>query len=189
MKQHVVRLWRYNGTLAQYARANSLQPDPFIIAFKQHFPRAWADYVRERGEPERRQCAGCGGEFYPANGNQSFCSPKCANDRRRDIDYFGGQRRATIGLAAGVCQVCGGRPTKGLSSHHVIGKENDPENAVLVALCRGCHQLVTTLAQRLFVDDPSCWEALIALVWLRRHAGEAGDDLRVDVTVTTATKV
>jgi hypothetical protein len=45
-------------------------------------------------------------------------------------------------------------------------------NAELVALCPGCHQIVTLLGGRAFVDDPRAWEALIALAWTRRHGAE-----------------
>jgi hypothetical protein len=57
-----------------------------------------------------------------------------------------------------------------LSSHHVIGKQNDPNNEYLIALCSGCHQVVGSLAGRTFVDEEQGWENLVSLVLMRRLA-------------------
>lgn len=168
IKEHVIKLWGYQGTIPQYARANSMQPDVFIAAFQQHFPDSWRDYTAQHGLPEQHACQYCESMFYPANGNQFFCTPKCASDQRSDDHYFGGRKRNTIGLAAGVCQCCGQPRAKGLAAHHMLGKENDPDNELLIALCPGCHDLVGTLARRLFVSDPAVWEALISLALIRR---------------------
>jgi len=58
------------------------------------------------------------------------------------MEYFGGNRLNTIGLISKTCQLCMRKVEKGLSSHHIIGKEKDPENQYLIALCSGCHKLV-----------------------------------------------
>ena len=77
----------------------------------------------------------------------------------------------TVGLAERICQLCGKENPKGLSSHHVLGKENDPHNVDLIALCPGCHHIVGVLGGREFIDDSKTWERLIAFAWLRRHGG------------------
>jgi hypothetical protein len=106
-----------------------------------------------------------------------------------DQNYFGGKRKQTIGLAEGVCQICERTPKKALSSHHVIGKENDPDNEILVALCSGCHNIVTQLGGRNFTE--SQWESLISFVWLRKNGADAMRDalslhVCVDIDVDTA---
>jgi hypothetical protein len=123
--------------------------------------------------------------FYPNSARQQFCSQKCSIDARADKAYFGGRRREAIGMATGVCQVCEREVKSGLTPHHVFGKENDPDDDALVALCRGCHQLVTILAQRVFCDDPIRLEHLITLAWLRKHGSEFGsENVLVDVSLT-----
>lgn len=169
MKEHIKALWRYEGTITQFARSRSLAIEPFVQAFQRHYPDAWSDYTATHSVGERRVCPYCEEPFYPMSARQQFCTRKCQSDAKRDEQYFGGNRRNTIGLRAGICQLCGGERTKGLSSHHVLGKENDPGNVVLIALCRGCHQLVGQLAARKMVDDAAAWEALISLVWMRRN--------------------
>jgi 5-methylcytosine-specific restriction endonuclease McrA len=181
VKKHVVALWRCQATLPQYARTHGLHPDAFVQAFRQHYPAAWADYVQARGEPASAQCAYCGDRFYPINGNQQFCTDRCGKDAKRDERYFGGNRKNTVGLLSGVCQVCGSYREKGISSHHIFGKDNDQDDAVLIALCRGCHQLVTILSSRKFATEAAAWEALISLVLLRR----LGVSTRVRVEIAT----
>src|SRR5947209_9144567 len=75
----------------------------------------------------------------PLTKRQGFCTVRCREAYRRNMSYFGGRRMEAIGLREGVCQLCLGKFDKWLSAHHVLGKERDPENNALIALCRGCH--------------------------------------------------
>jgi 5-methylcytosine-specific restriction endonuclease McrA len=117
------------------------------------------------------ECLNCG---LSVTGRKKYCSPKCGSAYRTDQRYFGGKRTLTIGLSEGVCQLCAKTKVKGLSSHHIIGKENDPGNDYLMALCRGCHQIVTILAQRKFIDLEGAWERLTQFVIVRRE-GDTGE--------------
>jgi hypothetical protein len=54
----------------------------------------------------------------------------------------------------------------------MIGKENDPENEYLVALCPGCHQLVTLLGGRTFAGTAEVWESLIQLAMIRKYGSD-----------------
>jgi hypothetical protein len=172
MTKHVAALWKFDGTITQYARAHTLNIESFVRAFQRHFPEAWNEYAQAKSPGPRETCPYCEDDFFPTNGKQQYCSRKCSDDARRDRQYFGGNRRLTVGLRAGICQLCGGERTKGLSSHHVLGKEHDPDNRVLIALCRGCHRLVGDLAGRKFVEDEGAWQSLITLVWMRRKGAE-----------------
>ncbi len=153
----------------RYARAHGLAVEPFVQALQRHAPERWEAYVREHSKVPERDCPYCERIFIPANGKQIYCTRKCGTDARTDAAYFNGNRRATIGLAAGICQVCGRRDPKGLSSHHILGRENDLEAIALIALCRGCHKLITELAARTLLDDEAAIESLLGLAWLRRH--------------------
>ena len=156
-------------TLTSYARRNSFHVDSLVMAFEKYCPEDWEEYRKTRFNFPRRSCEYCGGSFLPSSAKRRFCTKKCWSESRVDARYFGGRRRMTVGLKDGICQLCGNRPLRGLSSHHVFGKENDPGNLHLVALCRGCHKLVTILASRMFVGDEVSWESLITLAWLRKH--------------------
>jgi len=79
------------------------------------------------------------------------------------MSYFGGRRMEAIGLREGVCQLCFGTFDKWLSAHHVLGKERDPENNALIALCRGCHDMVTNLSARSWVERSESVTELVAL--------------------------
>lgn len=175
IRRHLLALERYAGTVTQYARANGLEVESLVRAIERWWPERWQEYVRAHAELPQKTCEYCERIFYPNSGKQRFCTRQCQAQAKTDREYFGGNRRATVGLAAGICQLCGGSPKKGLSSHHYLGKENDPESAYLVALCRGCHKLVGTLAARKFIDDTKAWEALIIFAWMRRHAAELPD--------------
>lgn len=169
--KHLKATESFSGTMTQYCRANSIDIESLVRCFQKFFPERWEEYTKSHSPLMVKECEYCHREFHPTMGKQRTCSRKCSSDSRRDRAYFGGNRRNTIGLTAGVCQLCGRDDVKGLSSHHVFGKENDPENEVLIALCPGCHQLVGILASRKFVDANEGWEALINLVMLRRTAG------------------
>lgn len=188
MKRHLDALDNFDGPATRYARANGLAIEMFVQAAQRHFPDQWDAYVRSHSALPSKTCVYCDCDFIPANARQTYCTRKCASDARADRNYFGGRRRETVGLAEGVCQLCGRHGHKGLSSHHVLGKENDPDNEVLVALCQGCHKLVTLAASRKFIGDEAAWESFISLVWLRRYGAEMPPDhdvLHVTVDIET----
>lgn len=155
-----------------FARRNGLSVEMLCRALEQHAPEWWQEYRRQHSDLPETECEYCGRTFVPSSGKQRYCSRTCGDTHRRDRSYFGGRRRETIGLAEGVCQLCGRDTPKGLTPHHVLGKENDPDNDALIALCQGCHQIVTILGGRPFVDDPTAWESLISLAFLRKHGGD-----------------
>lgn len=166
----------FEGPITRFCRSRGLCIETFVLAAQKHCPDRWDAYTRGRYPVEEKVCGYCQRRYVPASGKQTTCSRACTKARRVDASYFGGKRRQTIGLAERVCQLC--RKQGGsLSSHHMLGKENDPENDYLVALCAGCHALVGTLAGRKFADDPKAWEDLIGLCMARRmaeHGGLAG---------------
>ena len=169
MLRHLKALETAKIPATRYARAHGLAVEPFVQALQRYAPERWETYVREHSNVPERDCPYCGRIFIPANGKQVYCTRKCGSDARADAAYFNGNRRATIGLIEGICQVCGRRDPKGLSSHHILGRENDPEAVALIALCRGCHKLITELAARALLDDEAAIESLLGLAWLRRH--------------------
>jgi 5-methylcytosine-specific restriction endonuclease McrA len=158
--------------VSRFARRHGLGVEMLCRSIEKHFPEWWLQYKRTHSDLAERPCPYCGSSFIPSNARQTYCSRKCATARRVDEDYFGGNRRHTVGLAEGQCQLCSRTEVKALSSHHVLGKENDPDNQFLIALCSGCHKVVTLLASRTFVDDAGAWEALIELAWLRKHGSD-----------------
>lgn len=156
------------SSMRQFCRRQGMSIELATRALQKHFPERWEAYAKVRTDLEQKKCPYCAREFYPGTKKQVFCTRKCGETSNRDMAYFGGKRRQTVGLAEGVCQLCGKQDHKHLSSHHVFGKENDPENNVLVALCRGCHEIVGSLAGRKFVDSDSGWQDLMGLVMARR---------------------
>lgn len=163
------------GTLRQFCGQRSLNIETFIESIQRFDMPFWEDYTRRRSDLTEKVCPNCNRSFYPFTSRQQTCSRKCSDQARVDAQYFGGKRKETIGLAAGVCQLCMSQTKTGLSAHHVLGKENDPENNFLIALCRGCHQLVGILAGRRFSDSEQGWENLINLVMARRLADKNRD--------------
>lgn len=175
--RHLKTLAKSPLSLTKYARSKGINVDTLVMAFERHAPEDWEAYLATASDIPRKACPYCERSFIPNSGKQIYCTRKCGADARRDEGYFGGKRRDTIGLAEGTCQLCGRDGVKGLSSHHVFGKENDPDNEALVALCRGCHQLVGRLGARKFVGEESVWEALIGLSWMRHHGGKLPDGI------------
>jgi hypothetical protein len=157
----------FSGSLRQFCRMHGLTVDALAAAVQQYQPGWWAERSQSRGFAPKA-CRYCGGEFFPMNEKQETCSRRCQSFRRADRDYFGGRRRDAIGMLEGVCQLCFRQTEKGLSAHHMIGKEHDPDNELLVALCPGCHRIVEALATRKFCDAANGWERLIELVMARR---------------------
>jgi 5-methylcytosine-specific restriction endonuclease McrA len=183
--RHVAALERSGVPVTRYARTHGLSVEPFVQALQRYAPARWEIYLKAHSELPERECPYCHRIFIPMNGKQIYCKRKCAADARADRSYFGGNRRRTIGLDAGICQICGRKNPKGLSSHHVFGRENDLDGEALIALCRGCHRLVTSLAASPRVlDDESGIEGLLAFAWLRRHGAKdlpPGHGIRVIV--------
>lgn len=178
----------FQGSLRAFCRARALNIENLVQAIQRHYPEDWTLYTSAHTDLNPATCIYCGATFYPMSGKQKTCKRQCAETKRRDDAYFGGQRRKTIGLNEGVCQLCGQTGKKGLSSHHLIGKDNDPENEYLVALCRGCHQLVGLLAGRKLVDTDAGWENLINLVMIRRRGVKAiaqSDPIAINTIVET----
>lgn len=175
--RHMKAVLAYSGKVTHYARANSLSIEMLVQAFQKYCPEDWQRYVERTSDLPQKTCPYCERSFIPMTGKQAYCSRRCAALARKDRDYFGGKRRTTVGLEAGICQLCERQGVKGLSAHHVFGKENDPENEGLIALCPGCHNLVSLLAARNFIDVPERWEALVSLAWMRKHGADfaAGD--------------
>jgi hypothetical protein len=149
-------------SLTAFAKDRGLNLETLKSAIQQHAPLWWANHTKT---DNLTVCPNCQRKYY-AKPNQKYCSLKCGQQHRVNLDYFGGDRSTTIGLIEETCQLCGRSQIAGLSSHHVLGKENDPENKYLVALCRGCHQIVTLTAQRNWNEVE--WQALISLSMLRK---------------------
>lgn len=160
-----------------YARKNKLNADFLWRSFGKYLP----DY---EFIVNLKKCEYCERDFAYSVKTQRFCSTKCAADKKRDLEYFSGNRRSTKGLAEGVCQVCYAEPTKGLASHHVYGKAADPKGKTLVALCKGCHDLVGKLGTRNFINDPKILENLIALAHLRKHGPDKKLKVKVEIEST-----
>ena len=167
--EYIELIERDSLSLTQCAKEFNLTPDLLSQAIRRHFPEWMDKYGSEKGVREKTYCPYCGDAFWPLAHRQVFCTKKCASDNRSDQSYFGGRRRETIGWADGICQLCNQHTPKGLSSHHIRGKENDPENEHLIALCSGCHNIVTILAGRRFAATTEAWEVLIQLVLLRKN--------------------
>lgn len=111
-------------------------------------------------------CEWCAG---PNTRRSPYCSPLHQQKAKRDLEYFGGHYRDTIGYAERACQVCLKRVDKGGQSHHELGRANDIEGLHLVWLCPGDHSLVTDLARRLAINDTEYWERLIYFALRRKH--------------------
>jgi hypothetical protein len=155
--------------LTKFARMNSLNVDSLTYAIQKFYPEWYEAYCKTYAVKPKTPCPYCETEFWPLNAKQIYCNRQCANKARVDNSYFGGRRRETIGLLEGICQLCGNDTPKGLSSHHIKGKENDPDNEYLIALCQGCHQIVTILSGRRFVATEEAWEVLMQLVIMRKN--------------------
>jgi hypothetical protein len=165
----ITHLEGFDGSIRQFVRLHNLDLELFIHAIQRVDRDFWDNYTRRRSDLNAKVCPNCHETYYPLTKKQQACSRRCSNLIRSDRDYFGGQRKNTIGLADGVCQLCM-QPKDRLSSHHMLGKQNDPENRYLIAVCAGCHHAIGILASRKFVDSEQGWENLINLVLARRLA-------------------
>ena len=165
-------LERYEGKYTHFCKTRGHSTETQTRAFERHCPERWRQYVEKHSNLGARRCEYCEREFVPNSGKQRFCSRRCQSEKRGDDSYFGGKKRSTIGWAERQCQLCLKTFERRLASHHVLGKENDPENKWLVALCNGCHDIVTRVAARNFVNNPEQLEALVSLVWLRHNGAD-----------------
>jgi hypothetical protein len=170
----------WGGSILQFCRQRGLDIEQFVKAAQKHRPEEWKLYVQAHSDIEPKTCPQCSVEFIPMNQKQATCSRRCSTLRRVDKQYFGGKRSLAVGMTEGVCQLCE-RDRPKLAAHHVYGKENDPDNEVMVALCPGCHGLVGNLGTRKDCTSPAFWENLIALASLRKHGH--GRPLGFHVTV------
>jgi len=185
-KESVAKLIRdlknHKGALTAFCRMNGLLIETFVQAIQKYDLEFWKQYSREHTGLDAVNCEYCGAEFHPMTKKQRFCTRWCTTTKRRDEEYFGGKRATTIGLAEGICQLCL-QPKERLSSHHIFGKQNDPNNECLIAVCSGCHQLIGILAGRKFVDTDEGWQNLIHLVMARRMADKPTDAVGVHAYV------
>lgn len=172
--KHIKALESWPKKYTQYCRSHSVDVEVLAQAIQRVDLAWWEAYVASHSDLPQKQCTYCGRTFVPSSGKQEYCTRQCGSTARADRQYFAGNRRNTIGLAEQTCQLCGRVGVKGLSSHHVIGKEADPNGEILIALCPGCHQIISHLGGRTFVDEPVGWENLINLVMLRRQGLKEG---------------
>lgn len=157
----------FNGRLTHFCKQRGLKVDIVVKALQKHTPAFWAEYSRTASGLAEATCEYCRQPFYPLNKKQRTCTRKCQAHLRSDRQYFNGQRRNTIGMAEGVCQVCE-RERKSLHSHHVWGKEHDPDATFLIAVCAGCHELIGRLASMTICGDPEFFERLLIFAKMRR---------------------
>lgn len=155
--------------VTKFSKMNSLNVDSVVYSIQKFYPEWYEAYCERNAVSQQTPCPYCMQPFWPLSKKQIYCNRQCADKARVDNSYFGGRRRETIGLLEGVCQLCGNKTPKGLSSHHMRGKENDPDNEHLIALCQGCHQIVTILGGRRFVATEEAWEVLMQLVIIRKN--------------------
>lgn len=186
IRKHMKAIDESEKTIASHARANGLNVETLIRAIERSYPEWWISYRESHTDLAETQCPYCGKNFYPSTKKQTYCSRRCADQRRTDESYFGGNRRNTIGLAERTCQICGRSDIPGLSSHHMLGKQNDPDNEHLIALCQGCHKIITMLGARTWTAEQ--WEAIVSLSIIRRQGPEiaaqtAPDNLEVFVEI------
>lgn len=184
MERHM-RMLENGEKMTPYVRRVGLKIGPFVRAAQTYWPERWADFAKGIGLATK-SCTYCEREFYPTSARQAYCEQRCTSRARTDREYFGGRRRMTVGLDQGQCQLCGGKPKVGLSSHHIFGKENDPDNLWLMALCRGCHDVVTRVAARKWATDDS---AMQRLVWFANVRARGAEIMRSGVSYLPGVEV
>ena len=174
VKHFAKELRAFDGSLRKFCTTRGLHVTTLSNALHNYEPEFWAEYTRAKGL-EALVCPGCEQLFYPSTKKQKACSSRCVGRAKRDAEYFGGRRMDAVGMRDGVCQLCFQPKPKGLSAHHVYGKENDPENSVMVALCVGCHKIVGDLMARKFAATKDGWERLISVCMIGRKGPEWGE--------------
>lgn len=166
--KHLKAMVKGGVPVTEYVKANGLKLDTFMLALFTHHAHLLHPSHVDDPKLIQASCEQCGETFWHTRKGVRFCSPKCGKDKRVDDTYFGGKRKSTAGLAESVCGLCRRQVTKGLSSHHVFGKANDPGNDHLLALCRGCHEVVSALALKKWVANEEALERLIVLAVSQR---------------------
>ena len=169
IEEYIKELNESGQKVTAFSRSKGLAVEPLINAIQRFEPNWYLQYCEKNAVKPKTNCPYCEQEFWPLSHKQIYCTRECANKARVDNSYFGGRRRETIGLEEGVCQLCGNHTPKGLSSHHMKGKENDPDNEYLIALCQGCHHIVTLVSGRKFAATEEAWEVLMQLVIIRKN--------------------
>ena len=164
-----------------YVKQAGLKLDTFMLALQDYADPKWIESTRKwvshpltSGDPKliTEICQQCSDPYWPTKQGTKFCSSYCGGLYRKDQEYFGGRRNETVGLKEAVCQLCGRLVERGLSSHHIYGKQNDVANEFLLALCKGCHQIVSDLALKTWCGDDVKLAKLIWLAYTQRNGAE-----------------
>lgn len=185
---HLKKMVRDGIPVTQYVKANGLKLDTFILALNKYAVGHVVPEVANDPKLIWARCEQCREDFWPTR-KARFCSPYCGNMFRKDQEYFGGRRSETKGLSESVCQLCDRFVESGLSSHHIYGKGNDPENGFLLALCKGCHAIVSDLALKKWVGEKEKLQKLIWLAYTQRNGASLirerlDNKIGIDVTVS-----
>lgn len=181
-------LSKWSGSIRQFCQQRGLDIEVLIKAIQRYSPEFWVEYTKAHSDMKKKICPQCKSEYYPMNARQLTCSRICAGRNRSDRKYFGGKRTFAVGMEEGVCQLCERDKKSLLAAHHVYGKENDQENEYLIALCNGCHNLVTRLGVRTDVSSPEFWENLISLAVTRKHGARKPVGFHVCVDIEELTE-
>jgi hypothetical protein len=171
-----------NLPVSRYARVNGLDTDLVVHALQLYQQEFWQSYVKAHAVAPPKACPYCHREFYPLSHKQVCCTRRCQSHHRVNRNYFGGNRQSATGLADGICQLCL-QAAESLHVHHEIGKQHDPNNEHLVALCKRCHHFVETLTLIQGVEGNDFWARLIVLVNTRRFGSWADGHVGVGVNV------
>lgn len=173
---HLRKMVKGGIFVTDYVKQAGLKLDTFILAAGLYgAPEINHHLVGADPKLIHAQCGYCNETYWPTKQGTKWCSSYCGNAYRKDQDYFGGRRKDTVGLSEAVCQLCRRHVDKGLSSHHIYGKANDVENAFLLALCSGCHSVVSELARKVWIGDTDIVAKLIWLANTQRNGKEALD--------------
>lgn len=174
--RHLKKMVQGGIFVTDYVKANGLKLDTFMLAIQTYDPhqlgRLPCHVIQNDPKLITQNCEQCAELYWPSKKGTRFCSPYCGNLWRKDQEYFGGKRSSTKGLAEGVCQLCARSVESGLSSHHIYGKANDPDNEFLLALCKGCHAVVSELALKKWVGDQGALGKLIWLAYTQRFGAD-----------------
>lgn len=127
-----------------------------------------------------QECLYCGAEFDPGHTAKFYCTKKCQWTARQDARYFQGLRRTAIGMGLRECWVCRKPNLKRIHVHHVIRKANY-DYPMLVVLCPGCHEIVSKLGRRVFLDNPKVVQDLLTLARFARELPNARTTVTYEV--------
>lgn len=173
---HLKKMVKGGINVTDYVKQEGLHLDSFMLAVNKHDEWAGIEnkYISHDPKLIEKRCEECMEAFWPVRASIArFCSTTCRARHARDQEYFGGRRNETKGLAESVCQLCQRHVDKGLSSHHIYGKSNDTENEFLLALCSGCHSVVSELALKKWIGDTEIVGKLVWLANTQRNGAEA----------------